>query len=233
MTKIYFITFASQKFYNSSERIVNEAKNFNIFDEIIKITDNELKNDIEFWNKHYSFIENNSRGYGYWIWKSYINLKLLEKINDDDIVIYADSGCTLNINGKNRLLQYINIVNKSKYGILSFKLTHYEKKYTKQDLFDHLDIKNIIDEQINATSFIYKKCDHTKKIFKLWYETCCVYNLIDDSKSLKQNHESFIEHRHDQSIFSLIRKNYGTEILEDETYPIGILKNPIWATRKI
>ena len=30
--------------------------------------------------------------------------------------------------------------------------------------------------------------------------------MIDDSESSSKNHENFIEHRHDQSIFSLISK---------------------------
>jgi hypothetical protein len=69
-----------------------------------------------------------------------------------------------------------------------------------------------------ATSFILKKCDHTLKIINEWYNFSCIYNLLDDSESNIKNDDSFIEHRHDQSIFSLIRKKYGTEIIQDETW---------------
>jgi hypothetical protein len=40
------------------------------------------------------------RGGGYWIWKPYIIKKHLDKINDNDILIYMDAGCSININGK-------------------------------------------------------------------------------------------------------------------------------------
>ena len=45
--KIYFITFGNEKFYNSLNRIYNEALSFNIFDNIILNTDKDLKNDLE------------------------------------------------------------------------------------------------------------------------------------------------------------------------------------------
>jgi len=229
--KIYFITFGNEKFYNSLNRIYNEALSFNIFDNIILNTDKDLKNDLEFWNSHSDFIEQNNRGYGYWIWKPYINLKLIEKINNGDIVIYADAGCTLNINGKNRLLEYIELVKKN--DILSFELTHSEKKYTKKDVFDYFNFLN--DSNINhllAGIIIYKKCDKIYDMFKLWYETCCKYHLLNDNHSISPNYDEFIEHRHDQSIFSIIRKKFNTYYIKDETYPIGIKENPIWATRK-
>jgi hypothetical protein len=227
--KLYFITFGNEIYYNSLKNISKEVENFNIFDEIIIITDKDLKNNIDFWNNHSNFIEDNKRGYGYWLWKPYINLKLLEKINENDIVVYADAGCTFNINGKNRLLEYIELTKQN--NILSFQLTHKERKYTKKDLFEYFDYKNN-DDQLHATCFIYKKCKKNYELFKLYYDTCCNYHLLNDKKSISKNYDEFIEHRHDQSIFSIIRKKFNTYYIEDETYPIGILKHPIWATRR-
>ena len=231
MGKLYFITFGNEKYYNSLQSIYKEVENFNIFDEIIIKTDKNLKEDIEFWNKHSNFIEKNNRGYGYWLWKPYINLKLMEKINIDDIIVYADAGCTFNINGKNRLLEYIELVKKK--DILSFELTHSEKKYTKKDVFEYFQYDNNDNiNQLLGGIFIYKKCDKIYNIFKLWYDTCCIYHLLNDEKSISKNYDEFIEHRHDQSIFSIIRKKFNTYYIKDETYPCGILENPIWATRK-
>ena len=36
------------------------------------VTDEHLKIDKLFWENHGKIIENNSRGYGYWLWKPYI-----------------------------------------------------------------------------------------------------------------------------------------------------------------
>jgi len=68
-----------------------------------------------------------------------------------------------------------------------------------------------------------------------WYETCCNYTLIDETPSTIQNHSSFKEHRHDQSVWSIIRKQEGTIILKDETFfknPTDEIHYPILAKRK-
>jgi hypothetical protein len=215
-----FMSFGNQNFINSINRIKNEAESFNIFDNIVTYNDEKLKTKFpEFWSTHGNFINNNSRGYGYWIWKSYLVLKTLETMNKNDILVYADAGCELNNNGINRLKEYFEIVKNSNYGILSFELTYPEKQWTKMDLFNELDMntsEHLNNKQLMATSFILKKCNHTMKLVSEWYKYSSSYHLIDDSQSIVKNDDTFYEHRHDQSIFSLIRKKYGTEIMFNE-----------------
>jgi len=219
--KTIFTSFGNEKFTNSINRIKNEAESFNIFDNIVIYNDENLKNNFpEFWSSHGNFINNNNnRGYGYWIWKSFIVLKTLESMNENDILVYADAGCELNNNGVNRLKDYFEIVKNSNYGVLSFELTYPEKEWTKMDLFNELDMntyEHLNSIQLMATSFILKKCDHTMKLVSEWYKYSSIYHLIDDSESNVKNDDMFCEHRHDQSIFSLIRKKYGTEIMFNE-----------------
>ena len=80
--KIYAMTFGGggKNYYDAVNRLNNELKVVNIFDNIILKYDTDLKNDIEFWNKHGNFIENNKRGYGYWLWKPYLILKMFNNI---------------------------------------------------------------------------------------------------------------------------------------------------------
>ena len=56
-----------------------------------------MYNDKEFWKKNGDFIEKNKRGYGYWLWKSYIIKKTMDMMKDGDILLYLDSGCEINI----------------------------------------------------------------------------------------------------------------------------------------
>ena len=67
--KIYFITFGAggQNYYDAVERLGQQSNQINLFNHIILYTDEDLKQDTEFWSKHSTFIENNKRGYGYWI----------------------------------------------------------------------------------------------------------------------------------------------------------------------
>jgi hypothetical protein len=214
-----FITFGgpTQNFYNSVNRICNEAKNLNLFKEIIGFTDNDLKNDIDFWSKHSQFIENNSRGYGYYIWKPYLIKKELAKLKTNDILIYADCGCEINLNGKKRLLEYINLLSKSEYGLISFQLTHKEYSYTKKAIVDYFNLNSSIMDtcQILSGIIIIKKNNHSINIINKWYESSH-YHLINDITN--NEHQYFKENRHDQSILSVISKIYGSIILDDETY---------------
>ena len=45
------------------------------------------------------------------------------------------------------------------------------------------------------------------------------YHFLDDSPSVTQNDPCFREHRHDQSIFSVLTKIHGAVVIPDETYP--------------
>ena len=240
--QLIFLTFGTEEYYDSLQRIINEVLSFNIFDKILCYNDKDLIDIFpNFWYKHKEFILTNKRGYGYWLWKSYLVLETLKAMNENDILIYADAGCTMNKYGINRLNDYFNIVNNSKYGILSFELDFLEKSCTKMDVFNYLGLNNDIylnSKQLMATSFILKKNNHTEKLINEWYIISSIYNMIDDSNSLLKNDDNYIDHRHDQSIFSLIRKKYGTEIISDETwysnFDFEIIKNyPILSTRII
>ena len=85
--------------------------------------------------------------------------------------------------------------------------------------------------------FFIKKTPENIEFIKKWYSLCCIYNLIDDSSSIEKNDSSFIEHRHDQSIKSLLAKQYGTTIINDVSWFSDFncedaKITPILATRK-
>jgi hypothetical protein len=70
---------------------------------------------------------------------------------------------------------------------------------------------------VGGISF-FKKTEKTIRFLTEWYELACNYHLIDDSPSILKNDPTFCEHRHDQSIFSLLCKKHGANVLDDETY---------------
>lgn len=238
----WFITFGgpTEDYHSAVTRICREANEIGAFHHIIGYIEKDLMNDEAFWNKHKDFIVANKRGYGYWIWKSYLTKKTLEKMTDNDILVYADAGCKINPNGKPRLLEYFDIVNQSKFANFSFQMEHLEKSWTKMDIIRYYDANqtNIVETgQLIGTVYIVRKNQHTIDLIDRWYEGICNYHLLDDSPSSTPNDASFSENRHDQSIFSVVRKKYGTEMTDfDETYfdtdwyGAGI-KYPFWATR--
>ena len=239
MGNVYFASFGgpSVHYHNALKRICDEANKFNLFTKIFGYTDIYLKNDTDFWSTHGDFVSTNRRGYGYWLWKSYLIKKLLETINDGDIIVYADAGCTMNVHGKTRLLEYIEMCKTHESGILSFKLPHLEKCWTKGDISQYLGAtqNDLSSGQLIGGIFLIRKCKGAVDLVNKWYETGCIYRLIDDTPSITPNDPEFVENRHDQSIWSILRKQYDSVILPDETYAVDWYKDgisfPIWATR--
>ena len=237
MTK--FLTFGgpNKNYHDRVSNLCTEAAKLNFFSEIIGLTDNDLKSDEKFWRKHCHFIDNNLKGYGFWIWKPYIIQKYLQAMDSNDILIYMDAGCSINTRGKKRLREYIDIINnQTEHGILSFQMNHLEEiKYTKRKLFEHFktDIQDIQSGQCMATVIIVKKTLQSMKIINEWYDVASIPHLLNDDIGIEDYR--FTSHRHDQSIYSLLVKKYGSIKIPDETYFAPDWKTgvqfPFWATR--
>jgi hypothetical protein len=221
--KIWGITFGggAQKYIDTAYRLNNELLQTKVFNEIIIYTDTNLKQDIDFWKIHGSFIDNNIRGYGYWLWKPYLIMKTMEQMNDNDILIYLDAGSEI-VNNEKTHEQIMSFVNKCNENDILYTLTgHDEKTYTKMDLIEYMkmnndQIKNSIENQ--AGLIIIKKNTKMTDFIKEWYSTCIHnnYHLLDDSVSIIPNDSSFIDHRHDQSIFSLLTKTNKHNVNNDK-----------------
>ena len=194
-----------------------------MFNDYVIYTDKYLKNDTAFWNEHSSFIENNKRGYGYWLWKPYIIMKTLNTMKNGEILLYLDGGCEVFKGDMNSLIE------KCRKNDILYTLTGtLEKEYTKTDLLIEMGLNNdtIKDSpQYQASAIFLKKNEKIMRFVKEWYLLCCNYHLIDDSNSIQDNDSIFIEHRHDQSVFSLLVKKYNYDKEENmlrNSSPINI-----------
>jgi len=210
-----FLTFGSHNggvhsnYIDAATRLANQVNELKLFDEIIVYTGNTLKEDTDFWNKHSENILNNRRGFGYWIWKPYIIKKTMENMNDGDILFFLDCGCEIE---EKEWLEYCIEKVKTDKIVGTLAIDQLENKWNKMDLIDKLDMNddkylNNIQRQSGANMFlIYKE---TRDLVNEWYDLSCDYHNIDDSPSIKKNLETFVEHRHDQSVYSLLTKKYG------------------------
>jgi hypothetical protein len=212
----------------------------------IAYTEDDLHKDHTFWGVHQKFVESHERGYGHWLWKAWLIYQTLQRVAEGDILIYADSGCTINPHGVDKLHEYIGMVKDSQFGMLAFSLLpeedHMEYMWSKKALFDAMKATHddMNSAQLVGGIVIFKKTIYTMEFVQKWYETCCVYSLIDDTLS-DNEHPEFASHRDDQSVFSLLVKRYLDSdvrpiILQDETYyapnwHIDGINFPIWATR--
>ena len=222
----YFLTFGGggvnyydqyHQFVNyidAGYRLLNQVANLRIFDHLIKYLDSDLKQDRKFWSAHEQFIEQNPKGWGYWIWKPYILLKTLEEMNDGDLLLYCDSGCEVDDRNKAQIIELLEITQRDLLlGSLVRPEWGPESRWCKRDLLDEIGINGresfMSTAQHQASALFIKKCGQTLQLMHEWYRLASNYHLIDNSLSIHQNLETFVEHRHDQSIFSLLTKKCG------------------------
>jgi hypothetical protein len=207
------ITFADEKYHLTLQRFQKQLIECGSFDEVIAYTPKDF--DEEFLTKHQDFINKNSRGYGYWIWKPYIIYKtLIEKCKEGDILFYADAGCTLS----KPVTNLIEFCKQSQFGVIAGP-SCLVREFTKMDLFSAIGIpfEQMKDKwMVEAGRLVIQKRDHTMNFIKEWWDFSQQYHLIDDTPSIETNHPGFQDHRHDQSIFTLLAYKYGVHVIPYE-----------------
>lgn len=206
-------------------RLISEIEELDLFDEIIAYTDSYLKSDENFWTQHENFIKNNKQGYGLYIWKPYIIKKTMEKMNDGDILMYADAGCVTN---RSRLQNFKNCF---KY-VVDDKLLwncyngFREINWCKKDLIEYLNAYEYLNTYHRQAGVIMVYvCDKTRKFIDEYYNVMCNYYLIDNSPSKLPNYDDFVNSRHDQSVFSLLSKKHNFNSNNDILQCITALRN--------
>lgn len=238
---IHCITYGDNKYKNARIRLVNQAKKFGIFKTIRGFDRSDLT--LEFQEK-FQDILNMPRGGGYWIWKLDILKQLVDKVPENDFILYLDAGCHLNINGMPRFYEYINMFNDNDYGILGFQMANQPEKYwTTTQILNYFDInendKDMIESgQLIGGILILRNNAHLK-LYLQEFEKCIKHDkyLITDNYNKINQNNYFKDNRHDQSISSIIRKKIGSIVVpKDESWcpPFGkgeSLKYPFWAAR--
>ena len=210
--KKVFLTYGDKHFINSRQRIINEAKQLDLFTDCIMETENVF-NDMEFKkqlkNERFKKVATSNRGGGYWLWKPYIVYKHLSKLNDGDILFFVDAGCKIDKN--NQIKNIFEDLNSNKYNMTLNIYGDNEKIWSKGDALKYHNVENnenILNKgQMESGRVFMIKNKKTMEIISKWWDIAKNHpELFDDSKSVVPNKGGFIEHRHDQSNISILCK---------------------------
>jgi hypothetical protein len=114
-----------------------------------------------------------------------------------------------------------------------------EQSYSKASLISAIQPSEntMAEKQLLAGIIFFKNDSQNQKFLETWRETASQDNyflLTDILDQIESTH--FIAHRHDQSIFSLLYKEFGKYYIPDETnwkpnWSIQGANYPIWAMR--
>jgi hypothetical protein len=188
------------------------AKLFGNFDRVIGYKPDDI--DIEFYETHKEILSQ-KRGGGYWLWKPYFVYKTLKNMNNGDYLFYCDSASFMHT----KIDLLIKELNENKQDIMGFELPLVESQWTKKELMIAMECnqeKYTNSNQIMASFYLIKKSDFSVTFYKELLDYSCNKSNITDQfdKNIIQNID-FIDHRHDQSIFSLLYKKHNLKPFKD------------------
>jgi hypothetical protein len=209
----YIVTYANKNFINSLDYLEKSLCNYNV--KLLKYTEKNLPTSFKIKNKKHFRVK---RGGGYWVWKPFVILDALSKINDNDMLLYLDSGLSA-IRDVKILFEYFNKMNQD---IILFQNHGLQNQvWTKRDCFVLMDCDNenyYYKEQINAAIQLYRKTTNSSQFLTQYLHYCTNYDIISDAKSkLKSDFVSFIENRHDQSILTNLSIKYNIKTFRNPT----------------
>ena len=214
---VHFCSFANSKINWTLDRVAKEAKDSGFFTTVTTFSENDIPSYVV----EYAKIA--PRGYGYWAWKPMIIREMMRRVKDGDIIFYADAGCSIVKNEKTEACfnRWIEKVQEHPKQRLAFQMPHREQIYTKMDLLNFLNATQEMRQsgQYMATVQIYVNTPDNQAFVDRLIEidNRDGHHLIDDTPSIAPNSPNFVEHRHDQSVFSLCCKIYGV-CTEDAGY---------------
>lgn len=157
------------------------------------------------------------RGAGYWLWKPYFIKTILSDLNKDDILFYADSGSFF---VKDVCPLFEKIMSDEKgVGCFSMAGGHIEKQWTKRDTIRLVASDEHGETPQRLASFMmFRGTEYAKEIANKYLNHCCDYHTVSDDP----NHDGWLEpqfkeHRHDQSVWSLLTKQNGVATMPEPT----------------
>lgn len=215
------VTFYSNKleYRLASIRLFRQATKINLFankffyDEtkIFEVISKKYKKNLDSFK-----VAKKTQGFIYYSWKPIIILECLEKMQDNEILLYCDVGCNI-LNDEYAWKKLLDKVKKHKI-VLSHSLGYShrnfgpeEYKWTQPEVFKALRVKtpDRKSPQYQATWILIVNNLKNRTLIKTWEQRCTNNNffLLKPNKSNLSNRSSLIYHTYDQAILSCLLKS--------------------------
>lgn len=150
-------------------------------------------------------LRSNKRGFGYWIWKPFLLHEMMKIYPDGTILVYLDAGAHLKTTLEPLYSLFTNGITR-----LFVENTHDNTSYTKCEPIHGVLGKDVIDKfykskQLDAAFICIVNNETNRQFVNSWFELCKKYSYVSDFGSVGcKELSTFIEHRHDQSLLSLL-----------------------------
>lgn len=215
------VTFGDDKYKNSLKNLTESAFSVGKVDDVFVYGPHSYS---ERYRQLNSYVLSKPRGAGYWIWKPWIIRQAFDIMDEGDVVLYCDAGLTIT----GDLTPLFDTALKSKDQKLLFKLpahgtpAHLAKQWTKRDCF----VLTKCDEEkywnadmTNGAVSLWVKNDKNIEFLKEWGRFMRDPRIVTDEINMcgLPNFIEFKDHRHDQSVLTLMAVRDGIEMFRDPT----------------
>lgn len=208
MSKLILVSFADKRYKGSLKRLERQTNSYP-FDARYFLTEDDCLTK-GYWKSLKPWLYR--RGFGYWSWRPAIVKQIFTKMDNGDILFWMDAGLFWNDTpiANARFAEYVSKLNGEE-DLLLFEQTTIEQEWTKGDVLQELGVyynRDICEShQFYGGIFMVKKTQNTCQLFETLEDLYSIKKeLITDKRSSVPNKLGFREHRHDQSIFSVLAK---------------------------
>ena len=213
--RITLVSFATGKFRIRQALFVLSARVCGVVSNHISWNPERLTK-IGFYEDNPSILPS-ERGAGFWSWKPFVILKALETAAEGDWILYSDVG-RLDV----RLLR-ISVLSLTQWALESEQEcvpgVHIPwhgtmEVWTKADAFNLLGCEEPRFRSaipIQASFSLWKNTAASRSFVRTWYDSCRDRRLVSDDPNVcgVANSPNFKDHRHDQSVLSLLCMRNG------------------------
>jgi len=199
------ISFGDKQYYGSLKVLEKSCKKYNV--DSFQAYNQEWLRSTPFWKENEKILVL-PRGAGYWIWKPYIILDSFKSMNEGDLLLYTDAAVII-INDLSPLWDLAE-----KNSIVTFRLggglynDRTNRTWTKRDCMILMDADSeeaYKETQTTGSYSLWRKDEKSIVFLNEWLSYLKDTRIVTDAPStLGKSLPGFIEHRHDQSVLSIL-----------------------------
>lgn len=211
-----FLSYATDNFISARDKLCLSALKVG-FDEVRPRGLTDL--DPSFQSTHQSILSQ-ARGAGYWLWKPQIILQELRTLADGEVLVYSDAGRSDYYRLRRYPQKLISLARQHGF-LLGPTIGQHGPMahWTKRDAFILLDMDSCAYHEappIQATWSIWTPTPSAFAFLEAWIQACSDPRILTDIENTQglPNLPGFIDHRHDQSVLSLLAYKFNAKFLD-------------------
>lgn len=202
---LYVVNFADRNYVQQQELNTRSAYEKGMVDKVIEFHEEDIMELKTQFPEHFKI----KRGYGLWFWKPYLIMKAMDKANEGDYLFYCDSGAVF-ISDIHQLIPDFEASGKD---MMVFEQPLLARAFTKGETYHLLGCSDYNGNQLLGGYIFLKKSEKSRRYMQEWHDAMTDIRVLSGEKFIPefQDHKDYRQHREDQSVLTILCKEWGIE----------------------